>query len=122
MKHLILLIPIVLLLLHGVSISRAQSMSATPVYDVSWYTIDSGDATVGTGGAFSLGATIGQFDAGVMTGGRYTLDGGFTGDIAPAKHTRIVYLPVMISSPARHTPGLLHAVFNQQVFLPPVLR
>ncbi len=30
-----------------------------------------------TGGEFSLGATIGQHDAGVMTGGEFELVGGF---------------------------------------------
>ena len=46
-------------------------------YDLSWYTIDGGGATFSTGGTFSLGGTIGQPDAGVMSGGSFTLTGGF---------------------------------------------
>src|SRR5262245_12842301 len=47
-------------------------------YDLSWNTIDGGGATFSTGGAYSLGGTIGQPDAGAaMTGGSFTLVGGF---------------------------------------------
>lgn len=50
-------------------------------YDLSWNTMDGGGATFSSGGAFSLGATIGQPDAGPsngpMTGGAFTLVGGF---------------------------------------------
>lgn len=37
-----------------------------------------------TGGAYDLGGTIGQPDAGRLTGGTYTLDGGFWGIAATA--------------------------------------
>ena len=53
----------------------AQSASAQP-FDISWYTIDAGGGT-SAGGAFQLSGTIGQHDAGVMSGGQYTLTGGF---------------------------------------------
>jgi hypothetical protein len=46
-------------------------------YDLSWGTIDGGGATFGTGGGYSLGGTIGQPDAGAMSGGVYTEGGGF---------------------------------------------
>ncbi len=46
-------------------------------FDLSWNTIDGGGATFSVGGAFSLGGTIGQPDAGVMSGGQFTLIGGF---------------------------------------------
>ncbi len=47
-------------------------------YDLSWYTIDGGGGT-STGGGYTLSGTIGQPDASVtpMTGGNYTLVGGF---------------------------------------------
>jgi hypothetical protein len=41
-----------------------------------------------------LGGTIGQADAGLMTGGVYTLSGGFWGGL-PAMRYR-VYLPVVL--------------------------
>ena len=43
---------------------------------ISWSTIDSGGGT-STGASTTLSGTIGQTDAGVMTGGGYTLAGGF---------------------------------------------
>ena len=42
----------------------------------SW-TVDGGGEMFSTGGDFSLGGTIGQADAGVMTGGDFELQGGF---------------------------------------------
>jgi len=51
--------------------------SASATFDLSWYTIDGGGAMFSTGGNYSLGGTIGQHDAGVMSGGTFTLVGGF---------------------------------------------
>lgn len=45
-------------------------------YDLTWNTADGGGATFATGG-YSLGATIGQADAGTSAGGAYALSGGF---------------------------------------------
>jgi hypothetical protein len=60
---------LVLLSLAGFS-GLAQS------YSIDWYTIDGGGGT-STGGVYSVSGTIGQPDAGHMSGGNYTLDGGF---------------------------------------------
>src|SRR5262245_18680031 len=58
--------------------------SASAQFDLSWYTIDGGGGMFSTGGTFSLGGTIGQPDAGVMSGGTFTLTGGFwAGAAAP---------------------------------------
>jgi hypothetical protein len=46
-------------------------------YDLTWSTIDGGGATGVTGGIYSLGGTAGQPDAGLSTGGSYSLEGGF---------------------------------------------
>lgn len=46
-------------------------------YDLSWHTIDCGGATFMAGGAFELGGTIGQPDAGTLVGGVFELAGGF---------------------------------------------
>jgi len=45
-------------------------------YDLSWHTIDGGGGT-SSGDAFTLSGTIGQPDAGSMSGGDFTLVGGF---------------------------------------------
>jgi len=46
-------------------------------YDLSWSTVDGGGHTFSTGGAYTLGGTAGQPDAGALSGGSYTLSGGF---------------------------------------------
>ena len=46
-------------------------------YSLDWFTIDGGGGT-STGGVYSVSGTIGQPDAGpTMSGGNYTIDGGF---------------------------------------------
>ena len=55
------------------SVSHAQSFS------IDWFTIDGGGGT-STGGVYSVSGTIGQPDAGpTMSGGNYSVDGGFWG-------------------------------------------
>lgn len=48
-------------------------------FDVNWWTVDGGGAMFSTGGNFELGGTIGQPDAGLMSGGNFELLGGFWG-------------------------------------------
>jgi len=62
-------------LAHGAHSLRAQS------YSIDWFTIDGGGGT-STGGVYAVSGTIGQPDAGTMSGGNYTLDGGFWGIVA----------------------------------------
>jgi hypothetical protein len=50
-------------------------------YSIDWFTIDGGGGT-STGAVYSVSGTIGQPDAGHLTGGNFTLDGGFWGIIA----------------------------------------
>ncbi|MCS6887170.1 hypothetical protein [Chloroflexus sp.] len=54
-------------------------VSAQSGYSIAWYTIDGGGATVSSGGSYTLGGTIGQVEAGVVSGGGYTLYSGFWG-------------------------------------------
>jgi len=96
MKRMIILIPIALVLLIGITAANAQRENdpATPQsgYDLSWYTIDGGGA-FSTGGSYSLGGSIGQPDAGSLSGGSYQLNGGFWGGAPIANYT--VYLPLV---------------------------
>jgi len=56
-------------------------------YDLSWNTVDGGGGT-SSGGAYTLAGTIGQPDAGVaMTGGAYSVVGGFWPGAGPAANT-----------------------------------
>jgi hypothetical protein len=66
-------------------------------YGLSWWTVDAGGQTFSTGGAYGLHGTTGQTDAGLLTGGEYTLGGGFWGGGARvAPPTDLVYLPVVL--------------------------
>ncbi len=61
-------------------------------YDLSWNTFDGGGAT-SSGGSYVLAGTIGQPDAGpALTGGGYTLAGGFW----PAVFPYHLYLPLVM--------------------------
>jgi hypothetical protein len=50
-------------------------------YTLNWWTVDGGGGT-STGGVFTVSGTIGQPDAGRMSGGTFALEGGFWGVIA----------------------------------------
>ncbi len=56
--------------------SRANAQSGG-AYNLEWNTLSGGGQTFATGGAYSLGATTGQPDAGALAGGSYALSGGF---------------------------------------------
>ena len=90
MKRFILLFAIVLGLLVTIGTASAQRVNdpALPLdgYDLSWFSIDGGGATFSEGGAYSLGGSIGQADAGAMSGGTYALTGGFWAGV-PANYS-----------------------------------
>ena len=44
---------------------------------VDWWTVDGGGGMESTGGAWSLSGTVGQPDAGALSGGDFTIEGGF---------------------------------------------
>jgi hypothetical protein len=47
-------------------------------YDpITWYTFDGGGVSSVTAGSYTLGGTIGQSDAGTLSGGTFTLRSGF---------------------------------------------
>ena len=74
------------------SIALAQSSSE---YDLAWNTIDGGGYTCSEGGGYALGGTAGQPDAGALSGGGYTLAGGFWGGSTAGFH---IYLPLVLRS------------------------
>jgi len=65
------------IILHSAFILPALGQS----YSIDWYTVDGGGG-ISTGGVYAVSGTIGQPDAGAMSGGNYTLQGGFWGIIA----------------------------------------
>ena len=66
-------------------------------YAIDWQTIDGGGGT-STGGVYSVSGTIGQPDAGEMSGGNFTLQGGFWGIIAAVQVVGAPYLSVLRTS------------------------
>lgn len=70
--------------------STSAALSAG--YDLSWWTVDGGGHTLSTD--YTLGGTVGQPDAGVLSGGDYTLGGGFWGGAAAVEHE--IYLPLVL--------------------------
>jgi hypothetical protein len=63
----------ILLSAFGLSVSHAQN------YSIDWYKVSGGGGT-SSGGSYSVSGTIGQHDAtanGALTGGNYSLTGGF---------------------------------------------
>lgn len=60
----------VLMFVATVTVASAQS------YAIDWHTVDGGGGT-STGGVYSVSGTVGQPDAGTMSGASYSLTGGF---------------------------------------------
>jgi len=73
--------PFLILLLTSFMLARLASNASAQSYSVDWSTIDGGGGT-STGGVYSVSGTIGQPDAGKMSGGNFSIDGGFWGIIA----------------------------------------
>jgi len=71
-----------------------------PNYALDWWTVDGGGTDTLSVGQFTLSGTIGQPDAGTMTGGNYTLSGGFWGVIAAVQTPGAPWLSVMRSNNA----------------------
>jgi hypothetical protein len=91
------------ILLVNVSLSQGwdtvqtQEPSASPLqsgYDLSWWTVDGGGGTWSSGGGYRLGATIGQPDAGDLSGGACNLCGGYWCGLETVLHR--VYLPLVL--------------------------
>jgi hypothetical protein len=71
-----------------VAVAQAQSGAG---YDLSWWSVDGGGGSAIHAGAYTWGGTAGQPDAGALTGGAYTLQGGFWGGgLSPGER---VFLP-----------------------------
>ncbi len=82
---------IILILAETTALAQSQG-----VYDLSWNTVSGGGLTYSTGGPYILGGTIGQADAGMLSGGGYTLGGGFWsgGELAVAQSR--ICLPLVL--------------------------
>jgi hypothetical protein len=86
-----LMLSVLALLALTVSVAAAQTGGG---YDLTWSTIDGGGGT-SSGDTYTLDGTSGQFDANVMSGGGYTLAGGFWTSLTAVAEFK-VYLPLIL--------------------------
>ena len=61
----------------GALLSQGAAAQTGGVYSIPWSTTDGGGQTLATGGVYQMGGTAGQPDAGQVSGGVYSLQGGF---------------------------------------------
>ena len=78
--------PFLILLLTSLMLAGLAFNARAQSYSIDWFTIDGGGGT-STGGVYSVSGTIGQPDAGVSSGGNYSLIGGFWGTIIAVQQT-----------------------------------
>lgn len=101
MKLLLVCLSFLLLVLGTAALLPLNLTGATEApqstYEISWWTVDGGGVTLATGGGYSLDATAGQPDAGLLEGGGYSLGGGFWRGGAPASvPSHSIYLPLIL--------------------------
>ncbi len=88
---------VLLIIIASATTTHAQSGGA---YELTWSTIDGGGATFSTGASYELGGTIGQPDAGTMSGETYSLGGGFWGFATNVVNSvQKLFLPMILKSP-----------------------
>ena len=89
-RRIILIACLVTVLLTGAALAVAATNAG---YSLDWFTVDGGGGTsTSSGGNYSVSGTIGQPDAGTLTGGGYTVQGGFWGGLAASSS---LYLPLV---------------------------
>jgi len=76
--------------------------AALAQYAINWFTVDGGGGT-STGGVYTVSGTIGQSDAGVMSGGNFTLTGGFWAFAAVVQTPGAPTLSIVASGPGQAT-------------------
>lgn len=88
-RHVMFILFLFSALLYAQVLVHAQSGAG---YDLTWNTVDGGGWTFSTGGGYMLGGTIGQPDAGSLSGGGYTLNGGLWYGIFQGAHAHLPLL------------------------------
>jgi hypothetical protein len=84
----------------GVLLALSWAAAAAPTdLTLDWWTVDAGAGTLvadGPTGLYTLVGTAGQPDAGVASGGGFTLGGGFIGGGEVVGAEQRVYLPLIL--------------------------
>ena len=87
------------LLLFGGLLLATSALAQSPQqsYDLSWWTADGGGGTSTAAGSYTLYGTAGQPDPGpLLSGGNYTLAGGFWGGQVSGASWYYTYLPLVL--------------------------
>jgi hypothetical protein len=89
-------IALILILSLCLILVATYALAAVDVFTLPWWTVDGGGgASVGAG--YSLHASVGQPDAGLLQGGDFTIAGGFLGGAAAPQSTLThLFLPLVI--------------------------
>jgi hypothetical protein len=75
----------------------ALCLCAHAQYSIDWFTLGGGGGT-STGGVYSVQGTIGQADAGQLSGGQYALSGGFWSIVAAIQTPGAPTLSVVLTN------------------------
>lgn len=79
-------------------LSSVLCLPSSAQFALDWWTIDGGAGT-STGGVYSVSGTIGQPDAGpALSGGQFTLNGGFWGVIAAVQTPEAPLLSITLTN------------------------
>ncbi len=84
-------------LLLGAAFMAGVVAAAAQNYSIDWYSVDGGGGT-STGGVYAVSGTIGQPDAGVMSGGNFTLQGGFWSIISAVQTPGAPLLRILLTT------------------------
>jgi hypothetical protein len=76
-----------------VTVIQAAPEDLAEVFSISWWTVDGGGGT-SQGGSYALSGTIGQPDAGSLSGGNYLLEGGFWSGLIGSEY--VIHLPLIV--------------------------
>lgn len=90
-------------ILSGGLLFGAVILAHAQTYNISWYKIAGGggssSGTTTNGTTYAVNGTIGQPDAGYLTGGNYAITGGFWGMIGSVQMPGAPYLTIQAASP-----------------------
>ena len=79
---------LIAILFIGMALSMTTHAQTGDNFTLTWSTLDGGGGT-SAGGAYSMSGTVGQPDAGLASGGLFTLEGGFWPGTVPEPGPRL---------------------------------
>jgi hypothetical protein len=90
-----------LCLIVGAAVSLVHAQGG---FELFWWTVDGGGGMASEGGPYGLSGTVGQPDAGDLSGGDYTLNGGFWNRTVVNTPPALDGLPDVVVDPATALP------------------